>query len=92
LCNALSLPEEMARRLERRSRVVEIGLVLFQLGHGFIQSSLTFDGEVVQIRRSTRDNAITSDVVISAPNRELLLQSGMKATVQILVDKRNTIL
>jgi hypothetical protein len=56
------------------------------------KSNHTFDGEVVQIRRSMRENATTSDVVISAPNRELLLQSGMKATVQILVDKRDTVL
>jgi HlyD family secretion protein len=55
-------------------------------------SNHTFDGEVVQIRRSTRENATTSEVVISASNRELLLQSGMKATVQILVEKRDTIL
>jgi HlyD family secretion protein len=54
-------------------------------------SNHTFDGEVVQIRRSTRENATTSDVVISAPNRESLLQSGMKATVQILVDKHTVL-
>ncbi len=46
----------------------------------------TFDGEVIQIGQSLRAGAITSDVVISAPNPEMLLRSGMTATVKIFLD------
>jgi heavy metal translocating P-type ATPase/RND family efflux transporter MFP subunit len=52
----------------------------------------TFDGEVVEIRQSLRANAATSDVVISAQNPELLLKVSMKATVQIMVGRRDDIL
>jgi RND family efflux transporter MFP subunit len=51
----------------------------------------TFDGEVIQIRQSMRANAATSDVVISAPNPELLLKVGVKATVQIMVGRRDDV-
>jgi heavy metal translocating P-type ATPase/RND family efflux transporter MFP subunit len=51
----------------------------------------SFDGEVIEISGSRRSNATTSEVVISAPNPELLLKVGMKATVQIMVGRRDDV-
>jgi RND family efflux transporter MFP subunit len=52
----------------------------------------TFNGEVVQIRKSAQANATTFGVAIRAPNPELLLKSGMRATVQITVGRRDKVL
>ena len=53
-----------------------------------------FAGEVTQIRQSPRtiQNVTTYDVVISAPNPDLLLKPGMKATIRIAVDRRDDVL
>jgi F-type H+-transporting ATPase subunit alpha len=48
----------------------------------------SFAGVVTQIDRA-RQNAPSYDVVIGAPNPDLLLQPGMKATIQIIIDKRD---
>jgi HlyD family secretion protein len=49
----------------------------------------TFNGEVVQIRKSAQANAATFGVTISAPNPE---KSGIRATVQITVGRRDKVL
>ena len=48
--------------------------------------SRTFSGTVTQIRPSTQahEHAATYDVVISAPNPDLLLEPGMAATIRIV--------
>jgi HlyD family secretion protein len=48
----------------------------------------TFSGAVTQIRPSPQalDHAATYDVVISAPNPELLLEPGMAATIRIVIE------
>jgi HlyD family secretion protein len=53
-----------------------------------------FTGEVTQIRPSQQkiQNVATYDVVISAPNPDLLLKPGMTATIRILVDRRDDVL
>ena len=53
-----------------------------------------FTGEVTQIRPSpqTIQNVATYDVVISAPNPDLLLKPGMIATIRIVVDRRDDVL
>src|SRR5208283_4645398 len=53
-----------------------------------------FTGEVTQIRPSspTTENVATYDVVISAPNPDLLLESGMMATISIIVDRRDHVI
>ena len=50
-----------------------------------------FTGEVTQIRPS-QQKIQTYDVVISAPNADLLLKPGMTATIRILVDRRDDVL
>ena len=47
-----------------------------------------FTGEVTQIRPSpqTVQNVATYDVVISAPNPDLLLEPGMTATIRIVIE------
>jgi HlyD family secretion protein len=47
-----------------------------------------FSGTVTQIRPSTQahEHAATTDVVISAPNPDLLLEPGMAATIRIVKD------
>jgi len=47
-----------------------------------------FAGEVTQIRQSpqTYEHGATYDVVISAPNPDLLLEPGMTATIRIVTD------
>jgi HlyD family secretion protein len=47
-----------------------------------------FSGTVTQIRPSpqTYVNAVTYDVVISAPNTDLLLKPGMAATIRIVIE------
>jgi HlyD family secretion protein len=47
-----------------------------------------FSGTVTQIRPSpqTYENAATTDVVISAPNPDLLLEPGMAATIRIVIE------
>ena len=52
-----------------------------------------FTGEVTQIRPSQQNpDVATYDVVISAPNPDLLLKPGMTATIWILVDRRDDVL
>ena len=53
-----------------------------------------FAGEVTQIRPSpqTIENVATYDVVISAPNPDLLLEAGMMATIRIVVDRRDDVI
>jgi len=53
-----------------------------------------FGGEVVQIGPSpqTIQKVVTYDAVISAPNPDLLLKPGMRATIRILVDRRDDVL
>jgi HlyD family secretion protein len=47
-----------------------------------------FSGTVTQIRPSaqTHEPAATYDIVISAPNTDLLLESGMAATIRIVIE------
>ena len=53
-----------------------------------------FAGEVTQVRPSpqTIENVATYDVVISAPNPDLLLEPGMMATISIVVDRRDDVI
>jgi HlyD family secretion protein len=53
-----------------------------------------FDGVVTQIRQAPQavQNVITYDVVVTAPNAELLLKPGMTANVRIIVDRRENAL
>jgi RND family efflux transporter MFP subunit len=53
-----------------------------------------FAGAITQLGRSSRtlEHAPTYDVVISAPNPELLLKPGMTATIKIVVDRRDDVL
>ena len=48
----------------------------------------TFSGTVTQIRPSRQidEHASTTDVVISAPNPDLLLKPGMAATIRIVIE------
>jgi cytochrome o ubiquinol oxidase subunit IV len=48
----------------------------------------TFAGTVTQVRPSPQSNerAATTDVVISAPNLDLLLEPGMPATIRIVIE------
>src|SRR6202022_4955337 len=48
----------------------------------------------VQISQSPRtiEDALTYDVVISAPNPDMLLKPGMTATIRIVVDRRDDVL
>ncbi len=54
----------------------------------------TFEGQVVQIRKSPQvvQNVVTYDVVISAPNPELLLLPGLTANVRIIMAHRDSAL
>jgi HlyD family secretion protein len=53
-----------------------------------------FAGEVIQISPSPQSiqNVVTYDVVISAPNPDLLLKPGIRARVRIVVDRRDDVL
>jgi len=53
-----------------------------------------FAGAITQLGRSsqTLEQAPTYDVVIIAPNPELLLKPGMAATIKIVVDRRGDVL
>jgi len=53
-----------------------------------------FTGEVTQIGRSpkTYEHVTTDDVIISAPNPDLLLEPGMTATIRIVINRRDHIL
>ena len=53
----------------------------------------TFTGHVVQVRQApqTVQNVVTYDVVISAPNAELLLKPGMTATVRLVTTRRSDV-
>ena len=53
-----------------------------------------FAGEVTQVRPSpqTFENVASYDVVISAPNPNLLLKPGMMVTISIVVDRRDDVL
>ncbi len=53
-----------------------------------------FAGATTQLGRSsqTLERAPTYDVVITAPNPELLLKPGMAATIKIVVDRRDDVL
>jgi hypothetical protein len=46
----------------------------------------TFDGEVIQIRKSAQTDA-GSSVVIRTPNPDLMLKPGMSAAVRITVSQ-----
>ncbi len=52
-----------------------------------------FAGEVIQIGSSPRiiQNVVAYDVVIRAPNPDLLLKPGMTATIGIVVDERDDV-
>ena len=47
-----------------------------------------FTGEVIQIRPSPQndDHSATTDIVISAPNPDLLLKPGLPATIRIMIE------
>jgi F-type H+/Na+-transporting ATPase subunit alpha len=51
----------------------------------------SFGGEVTQIGRSplTNQNGVTYDVILSVPNSDLLLKPGMRATLQIITNRRD---
>jgi HlyD family secretion protein len=52
-----------------------------------------FAGEVTQIPLSPRTNQhIATDVVISAHDPDLLLETGMAATIRIVIDRRDDVL
>jgi HlyD family secretion protein len=53
-----------------------------------------FEGRVTEVRQApqTVQNVVTYDVVISVPNRDLVLKPGMTATVRIVVDHRERVL
>jgi HlyD family secretion protein len=53
-----------------------------------------FRGEVVQIRKAPQilQNVVTYDVVVSAPNGELILLPGMTANVRIVTDQKESVL
>ena len=53
-----------------------------------------FTGEVKQILPSTQtmQNVVTYDVVITAPNPDLLLEPGMMATISIVVNRRDHVI
>jgi HlyD family secretion protein len=53
-----------------------------------------FAGEVTQVRPSlpTIENVATYDVVISAPNLDVLLEPGKIATISIVVDRRDDVI
>jgi len=53
-----------------------------------------FTGEVTQIGLSpkTYEHVTTDDVVISAPNPDLLLEPGMTATIRIVINRHDDIL
>lgn len=54
----------------------------------------TFEGRVVQIRKSPQvvQNVVTYDVVVSAPNPDLLLLPGLTANVRIITAHRDPVL
>ena len=51
----------------------------------------SFAGVVIQADRAPQKspNAVSYDVVISAPNPDFLLHPGMSATIRIMIDKRD---
>src|SRR5262249_22040998 len=53
-----------------------------------------FNGSVTQVRQAPQSvqNVITYDVVISAPNPDLLLKPGMTATTHIVTEHRDDVL
>ena len=53
-----------------------------------------FAGEVTQVRPlpQTIQNVATYNIVISAPNPDLLLKPGMIATIRIVVDRRDDVI
>ena len=54
----------------------------------------SFNGEVTEVRQSpqTIQNVVTYDVVIGAPNQDLVLKPGMTATTRIVIDERANVL
>ena len=54
----------------------------------------TFEGEVLQIRKSPQvvQNVVTYDVVVSAPNPDLLLLPGLTANVRVVTAERTGVL
>jgi HlyD family secretion protein len=54
----------------------------------------TFLGEVIQIRKAAQvlQNVVTYDVVVSAPNRDLVLLPTMTANVRIVTDQKDSVL
>ncbi len=55
---------------------------------------ITFEGNVVQVRKAPQvvQNVVTYDVVISAPNPDLLLLPGLTANVRVVTAKRDNAL
>src|SRR5262249_264857 len=53
-----------------------------------------FRGEVVQIRKAAQvlQNVVTYDVVVSAPNIELILLPTMTANVRVVTDQKESVL
>ena len=53
-----------------------------------------FRGQVVQVRKAPQilQNVVTYDVVVSAPNAELVLLPGMTANVRIVTDQKESVL
>jgi HlyD family secretion protein len=53
-----------------------------------------FKGCVVQVRQApqTVQHVVTYDVVVSAPNADLVLKPGMTATVRLVIDRRDNVL
>jgi HlyD family secretion protein len=53
-----------------------------------------FRGEVTQVRKAPQilQNVVTYDVVVNAPNGELILLPGMTANVRIVTDQKDSIL
>ena len=54
----------------------------------------TFQGEVIQIRKAAQvlQNVVTYDVVVSAPNGDLVLLPTMTANVRIVTDQKDSVL
>ena len=58
------------------------------------QPDITFEGNVVQVRKAPQvvQNVVTYDVVISAPNPDLLLLPGLTANVRVITAKSDNAL
>ena len=75
----------------------DVGRVRVGQAAGFTVDSFpgrTFPGAVVQVRKAPQvvQNVVTYDVVVSAPNPELVLLPGMTANVRIVTDRKASVL